>query len=212
MMPLTRMLTIGTAWLLAALLSGCTAAPEPSASQNGTPSPTATTTPTPTTPGSSTPTPSGTTPTSTSALSADQELALSQTRGFLAALDKLGARPASRFSQRVVTEALEPYATGDIITTYLDGLRDHAEEGVHLAGTVNEVWADVAQPSRHDSVTSIEVTVCRDQRALRALDPKGNVVDKGFPDFLRYGFEMRGVDDGVFKVWRVTNLGESCDR
>jgi hypothetical protein len=199
---------------LAALLSGCTTAPEPSASPNGPLSPTAATatqTPTPTTPGSSTPTPSGT-PTSTTALSADQELALSQTRGFLAALDKLGARPASKFSQKAVTEALEPYATGDIITTYLDGLRDHAEEGIHLAGTVHEVWADVAQPSRSDSMTSIEVTVCRDQRALRALDPKGNVVDKGFPDFLRYGFEMRGVDDGVFKVWHVTNLGESCDQ
>lgn len=201
---------IGPACLLAALLAGCTGTLEPTASQNGTPThtaATATSTPAPTTSGSPTPTP---TPSPT--LNADQELALSQTRGFLAALDKLGARPASKFSQKVVTEALRPYATGDIITTYLDGLRDHAEEGIRLAGTVNEVWADVAEPARHETVTSVEVTVCRDQRALQALDPKGNVVDKGFPDFLRYSFEMRDVDDGVFKVWRVTNLGESCDR
>lgn len=203
-MRTARMVTIGTAVLAAVLLAGCAPTSQPTVMQTTTPThtPTATATPTPT------PTPSAT---STLTLSADQEAALAQTRGFLVALDKLGTRPASEFSQKVITKALQPYATGPIITTYLDGLRARSEEGIHVEGDVREVWADVAEPNALDGVASIEVTVCRDQRAIQAVDANGKAVDKDYPDFVRYSFEMRD-EEGTFKVWQVKSGGESCDR
>lgn len=207
-MHTARTLTIGTAALVAVLLAGCTPAPGPTRTPTPTPTQTATATAT------ATPTPTATptdTPTPTPSLSSDQQAALAQARGFAEALRQLGERPASEFSQKVITEALQPYATGPIITGYLDGFRVRADEGIHNEGEAVELWADVGAPTHPDDMTSIVVTICRDQRAVRAVDGRGEFVDKGYPDFLRYGYEMRDVD-GVFKVWQVDNLGESCDR
>lgn len=196
------MLTIGSATLAAMLLAGCT--PAPTQGPTVTPTQTAAATPSRT----PTPTPS---PTPTPTLSADQKAALSQTRGFLSADERLSARPASEFSQKLITEALQPYATGPIITSMLDGYRDRAEKGIHVVGETLEVWAEVAEPTHPDNTTSIEVTICRDQRETRALDAKGRVVDQDHPDFVRLSFEMQDVD-GAFKVWQVRSGGESCDR
>lgn len=123
----------------------------------------------------------------------------------------VGARPASEFSQKAITEALQPYATGPIISTFLDGYRDRAEKGLHVVGHRPEVWAEVASPTNPDGTTSIEVTICRDQRAVEVLDEKGKVQPDEYPDFLSRRWEMRKVE-GVFKVWQGDTLAESCDR
>lgn len=205
-----HMLVIGSAAILVAVTAGCASTPDPSMSPSATPTQTSTARPSPKPTASATHTPSPS-PSVAPTLSGDQEAALAQARGFLAADEKLSARPASKFSQKVITETLEPFATGPIITSMLDGYRDRADEGLHVVGETLEVWVDVAEPTHSDDMTSIEVAVCRDQRQTQAVDGKGRVVDKDHPDFVSLSLELRDVD-GVFKVWQIRSLGESCDR
>jgi hypothetical protein len=203
-------LAIGSAATLLAVAAGCASTPEPAPSPTvpTTAPSTASPTLTPTSSPAQAPSPSVSV---TPALSGDQEAALGQARGFLAADEKLSARPASKFSQKLITETLAPFATGPIITSMLDGYRDRADEGIHVVGQTLEGWADVAAPTRPDNTTSIEVVLCRDQRETQAVNGNGKVVDKDHPDFVRLGLEMRDVA-GAFKVWQIRSLGESCDR
>ena len=177
--------------------------------------PTVTPTPSTTEPTVSTPTPTPsetTTPTPT--MSAEQEAALSQTRSLLTAADKLATRPAKEFSQRVITETLQPFMTGEMLTFYLNGFRDLADRGVHERGSAVEVWSEAAAPTKpEEGVVSVLVTVCRDQRGVEVVDAKGNVQKDDYPDFLATSFDMRDVGPkNTFVLWQDAFVSDSCDR
>lgn len=190
--------------IVAIVCASCTVTGAPSTSPP--PVPPSTTAGSPSVSPSATPTPTW---------SAEQAAAIAGVDAYREASQKIWSNPSS-YSEKEMAALLRASAGPDVVTSNVGSYLDLRKRGLRILGDTTVVTATAGKATDVGYATQVVVTLCIDQRQLRAVDASGNEVgaDKlGYElkDFnLReYTAQKRGSDKG-FRVYGIAPATGAC--
>ena len=154
-----------------------------------------------------------TAPTPTATWSAQQTAAIEAVRNLAASDEKIGANPAA-FTEKQMTQLLEPFSGGEVLKSTIGWHLRLKEHGYHFTGEIGVLSVQASKPVDEGRGIEVHVTQCQDQRQGKVVDKNGTPVDDAAFQLPTYNLRQYAVrkppGEDAFRVFGFETINGAC--